>query len=120
MGNAVTHFEIVGADAEALQSFYRDAFGWEMKASVPGYAMAMTGAAGINGGVGTLPGPARSHVTVYVESDDPAADLGRIEALGGTTVLPATAIPNGPTIALFADPEGHVVGLAKRPDQPMR
>ena len=23
-------------------------------------------------------------------------------------------VPNGPTIALFADPEGHVVGLVKR------
>ncbi len=115
MGSAVTHFEIAGADSERLQAFYRDAFGWEMRASVPGYAMALTGADGIDGGVGTLPGPPRSHVTVYVDSDDPADDLARIEALGGSTVLPATPIPGGPTIALFADPEGHVVGLAKRP-----
>jgi predicted enzyme related to lactoylglutathione lyase len=115
MGNAVTHFEVVGADAERLQAFYSDAFGWEMRQSVPGYAMALTGGDGIDGGVGTLPGPQRSHVTVYIESDDPAADLDRIESLGGTTVLPATAIPGGPTIALFADPEGHVLGLAKRP-----
>ena len=115
MGNAVTHFEIVGADAEGLQSFYRDAFGWEMKPSIPGYAMALAGDGGIDGGIGTLPGPPRSHVTVYVDSDDPAADLERVESLGGTTVLPATEIPGGPTIALFADPEGHVVGLAKRP-----
>jgi len=83
--------------------------------SVPGYAMALAGDGGIDGGVGTLPGPPRSHVTVYVDSDDPAADLERVESLGGTTVLPATEIPGGPTIALFADPEGHVVGLAKRP-----
>jgi predicted enzyme related to lactoylglutathione lyase len=115
MGSAVTHFEIVGTDAGALQAFYRDAFGWQMQPSVPGYAMALTGGEGIDGGVGALPGPPRSHVTVYVESDDPARDLERIEALGGTTVLPSTAIPGGPTIALFADPEGHVVGLAKRP-----
>jgi predicted enzyme related to lactoylglutathione lyase len=115
MSNAVTHFEIVGADAELLQSFYREAFGWEMQPAVSGYAMALTGANGINGGVGTLPGPPRSHVTVYVDSDDPAADLARIESLGGTTVLPPTPIPGGPTIALLADPEGHVIGLAKRP-----
>jgi hypothetical protein len=114
-GHAVTHFEIVGNDPDGLQAFYAGAFGWEMQASVPGYAMALAGEGGIHGGVGTLPGPARSHVTVYVDSDDPASDLERIESLGGTTVLPATEIPGGPTIALFADPEGHVVGLAKRP-----
>jgi uncharacterized protein len=114
-GSAVTHFEILGSDSEALQSFYAQAFGWEMKSSVPGYAMALAGSGGIDGGVGTFPGPSLSHVTVYVESDDPAADLERIESLGGATVLPTTEIPGGPTIALFADPEGHVVGLAKRP-----
>lgn len=114
-GSAVTHFEIVGSDSDGLQSFYEQAFGWQMEASVPGYAMALAGDGGIDGGVGTLPGRPRSHVTVYVDSDDPAADLRRIESLGGTTVLPVTAIPGGPTIALFADPEGHVVGLAKRP-----
>jgi uncharacterized protein len=116
-GYPVTHFEILGTDPDGLQAFYADAFGWEMQASVPGYAMALAGEGGIDGGVGTLPGPARSHVTVYVDSDDPASDLARIESLGGTTVLPATAIPGGPTIALFADPEGHIVGLAKRPTQ---
>jgi uncharacterized protein len=118
MSGSVTHFEIVGANADALQTFYRDAFGWEMQPSVPGYAMALTGGEGIDGGVGMLPGPPRSHVTVYVDSDDPAGDLERIEQLGGRTVLPATEIPGGPTIALFADPEGHVVGLAKRPTRP--
>jgi predicted enzyme related to lactoylglutathione lyase len=116
-GHAVTHFEIVGSDPDGLQAFYAGAFGWDMQPSVPGYAMALAGDGGIDGGVGALPGSARSHVTVYVDSDDPAGDLQRIEALGGTTVLPATAIPGGPTIALFADPEGHVVGLAKRPER---
>jgi predicted enzyme related to lactoylglutathione lyase len=116
-GSAVTHFEIVGADSDVLQSFYAEAFGWRMQASVPGYAMALAGEGGIDGGVGTLPGPPRSHVTVYVDSDDPAGDLERIVELGGSVVLPATPIPGGPTIALFADPEGHVVGLAKRPSR---
>lgn len=35
MGNPVTHFEIVGADAKALQAFYRDAFGWEVVPAGP-------------------------------------------------------------------------------------
>ena len=34
--------------------------------------------------------------------------------LGGSTVQEPMDVPGGPTIALFADPEGHVVGLVKR------
>src|SRR5579884_3594584 len=56
MGDPVTHFEIVGRDAGALQAFYRDAFGWEVTPAGPGYAMVLPGAGtGINGGVGTAP-----------------------------------------------------------------
>ena len=33
--------------------------------------------------------------------------------LGGKTVVPETEIPNMVTFALFADPEGNVVGLVK-------
>ena len=28
MGNPVVHFEVVGRDAQALESFYKDAFDW--------------------------------------------------------------------------------------------
>ena len=40
MSNPVTHFEIVGQDPAALQRFYEQAFGWQMKPAGPGYAMA--------------------------------------------------------------------------------
>lgn len=36
----------------------------------------------------------------------------KVEQAGGKTMLPVTELPQV-TIALFADPEGHVVGLAK-------
>ena len=56
MGNPVVHFEVVGKDASGLQRFYANAFGWEMKPAIPGYAMAHPNAAGsINGGVGAAP-----------------------------------------------------------------
>jgi len=50
-------------------------------------------------------------VTLYVGTDDPQATLDKAE-LGGRTILPVTELPEV-TIAMFADPEGHVVGLAK-------
>ena len=34
--------------------------------------------------------------------------------LGGSTVTEPMDVPGGPTIALFADREGYVVGLVKR------
>ncbi|HEY2945010.1 MAG TPA: VOC family protein [Vicinamibacteria bacterium] len=113
MGNPVVHFEVVGRDAGALQGFYREAFGWRIEPQVPGYAMALPNAEdGINGGVGAAPNGA-GHVTFYVEVQDLSAALGRIETLGGRRVAGPMDVPGGPSIALFSDPEGHVVGLVK-------
>ncbi|MDQ3892860.1 MAG: VOC family protein, partial [Actinomycetota bacterium] len=114
MGNPVVHFEVVGRDAEALQGFYRDAFDWQMQPSGPGYAMAHPGEeGGINGGIGAAMEGGAGHVAFYVAVPDLEAALSKIEGLGGSTVMGSTEVPEGPTIAMFADPEGHVVGLLK-------
>ena len=114
MGNPVVHFEVVGRDAEALQGFYRDAFGWQMRPSGPDYAMAYSGVEGsVNGGVGAAPGGGAGHVTFYVEVPDLEATLSRVEGLGGSRVVGPMDVPDGPRIAMFADPEGHVVGLVE-------
>jgi predicted enzyme related to lactoylglutathione lyase len=114
MPNPVVHFEVLGKDAEALQGFYGKVFDWELNPVMPTYAMVSTGVAGgIAGGVGAPPDASAGHVTFYVEVDDLAKALEQIEAAGGRTVQPPMDVPNGPSIALFADPEGHVVGLVK-------
>lgn len=113
MPNPVVHFEVLGKDADALKRFYGETFQWEMQSVMPTYAMAKPdGENGIPGGVGAAPdGP--GHVTFYVEVADIDVALEQIAANGGSTVQPPMDVPNGPTIALFADPEGHVVGLVK-------
>ncbi|SRR5712692_11786906 len=114
MGNPVVHFEVVGKDAAALQTFYEKAFDWQMKPAIPHYAMAHPGAGGgINGGVGAAPNGGPGHVTFYVEVNDLAAALTTIESLGGRRVTGPMEVPGGPSIAMFADPEGHMVGLVK-------
>jgi len=115
VANPVTHFEVLGKDATALQRFYGEAFGWEMQDVMDGayYMINPGGETGINGGVGAAPDGDQGHVTFYVEVDDPARALEKISQLGGRTVQEPMEIPNGPTIALFADPEGHVIGLVK-------
>ncbi|MFQ5426279.1 MAG: VOC family protein, partial [Gaiellales bacterium] len=50
---------------------------------------------------------------VGVAVDDPQAALDRAESLGGRTVMPVTEIPDMVTLALFADPQGHVIGIVK-------
>ena len=113
--NPVVHFEVLGRDTDALRRFYSEAFGWSL-GPVEGpmeYSMVnMKEAGGIDGGIGKAPqGP--GHVTFYVGVDDPQAALEQVERLGGKTVQPLTQVPDGVTFALFADPEGHVVGLVK-------
>jgi predicted enzyme related to lactoylglutathione lyase len=50
-------------------------------------------------------------VTFYIHSEDPKAVLAKIEKLGGKVVMPLTQVAPETTIALFSDPEGHIVGL---------
>ena len=115
MSNPIVHAEVLGEDAEALQSFFRDAFDWQMLPSGPSgpdYAIAHPGVeGGIDGGVGASQEGGEGHVTFYVEVGDLEATLGKIEGLGGSTVAGPMDVPDGPRIAMFADPEGHVLGL---------
>lgn len=114
MSNPVVHFEIIGKDAEKLQSFYAKAFGWSINADNPmkyGIVEAQDGQ-GIGGGIASGDGQA-NQVTFYIAVDDPQAYLDKIESMGGKTVVPVTEIPDMVTFAQFADPEGNVVGLVK-------
>jgi len=116
MAHPVTHFEVNARDARAQQKFYSDVFGWKIDANNPqnyGIAAAQDGKRGINGGIGPSQ-DGRSWVTFYVESEDLAGSLAKVERSGGRTVMPPT---NAGTVsfALFADPEGNVVGLASMP-----
>jgi uncharacterized protein len=113
MGSAVLHFEVVGKDLGKLQSFYGDLFGWKTQ-SIPemNYAMVEKEGEGIAGGIGQTQDGGPGHVTFYVGTDDAQASLDKAVELGGTVVMPVTKLPQV-TIALFADPEGHVVGLTQ-------
>jgi uncharacterized protein len=124
MGNPVIHFEVMGKDARLLQDFYRQAFDWEISSPAvgagpdqPDYAFAVTQSrAGINGGIGAGK-EYDGHVTFYVEVPELEAALAKIAHLGGTTRMAPAQVPGGgPRIALFTDPEGHVIGLIQHGD----
>jgi predicted enzyme related to lactoylglutathione lyase len=65
----------------------------------------------MTGGVGASQDGGAGLVTFYVSTDDTAATLRKVEGLGGRVLMPLTEVAPETTIALFADPEGHVVGL---------
>lgn len=120
MSGPVVHFEIPADDLERAQSFYRDAFGWEINA-VPGmeYALVTTTPSGdtgptepgaINGGMLARQEPVTAPVVTLAVADVDAA-LATIERLGGRTVRGRTAVGDMGFTAYFADSEGNVVGL---------
>ncbi len=114
MPNPVTHFEIIGKDEKKLQDFYGKLFGWHIDANNPtNYGLVDTHTEkGIGGGIGNDVGGGK-RVTVYAEVDDLAAYLSKAESLGGKTILPPIDVPGGPSIAMFTDPEGNIMGLSK-------
>ena len=113
MPNPVVHWEIQAQDPAKLQSFYGELFGWHVDANNPfNYGVVDTHSeGGINGGI--APAQGANQVTFYVEVDDLQAYLDKAESLGGKTLMPPTVIPNMVTFAMFADPQGNMVGMVK-------
>lgn len=114
MSHAVVHFEVTGRDVAKLHAFYRDLFDWKTQA-VPGmeYVLVEKEGEGIAGGIGGSP-DGGSLVTFYVQASDPQAVLDDAVRLGGTVIKEVDVMPQV-TLAMFADPEGNVVGVVKGP-----
>ena len=112
MAHPVVHFEVIGRDAKRTQEFYASLFGWKIDASNPmQYGVVSAEPGGIAGGVAGSPeGP---RVTFYVGVPDLAAALAKAKRLGGKTLLEPQAVPGGPEIAMFQDPDGNAIGLVK-------
>jgi predicted enzyme related to lactoylglutathione lyase len=112
MAHPVIHAEIRSADPDATRAFFADLFGWTYSdGAFPGYTFVEHGVEGaIPTAIGPLQGGADS-VLFFVGVEDVEATLARAEQLGGTTIQPAQQVP-GVTFGVFADAQGHVVGVA--------
>jgi predicted enzyme related to lactoylglutathione lyase len=113
MGLPVTWFEINGPDPEQNAKFYSELFGWHTR-SMPeaNYVLIDThSGSGINGGFGQTKEGQPIHTLFYAEDPDIQALLDKAAALGATTVVPRTDVPEMVTFAQFTDPLGNLVGL---------
>ena len=118
MGQPVVHFEVAGKDSQKLHGFYSGLFGWEFDTANPmGYGLVArednlsAEGIGIGGGIGQAPEGYDGHLTFYVAVPDVEAALKQVESLGGARVMGPDEVMGRMTVALFADPEGHLVGL---------
>jgi predicted enzyme related to lactoylglutathione lyase len=118
MGQPVVHFEVMGKDGAKLRSFYSDLFSWDIDADNPmGYGMvaASESSAGdsVGGGIGEMPDGHPGYATFYVEVPSVEAALVQAAQLGGSRLMGPETPMEGLTIGMFADPEGHPVGLVE-------
>jgi uncharacterized protein len=111
MGATVIHVEVTGKDGEKLQRFYKDIFGWELDTNNPGGYGMYRQADGLTGGIGATQDGSAGNVTFYVHTENPQAILDKVAEKGGSVIMPLTQVAPETTVALFADPEGHVVGI---------
>jgi hypothetical protein len=113
MPHPVIHAEIRSADPDATRQFYADLFGWKVAAegAFPGYTFIDTG---VEGGTYVAISPRQSaddEVLFFVGVEDVAETLLEAEKLGGTIVQPVQHVP-GTSFGVFADAQGHKVGVA--------
>jgi len=108
-------FEIRARDARVMRAFYRELFNWKIEENdfvariPPGVGPPEEGVGGI-----ILPNEKSPGVSLYVQVRDLRESLAKAEQLGGRKTADPFDVPNGPTIAQIADPEGNLVGLVQQ------
>ncbi len=114
----VAHMEIPAQDTAAAAKFYNSVFGWESHVDTSSgmdYTMfqAPPGPGGAFVGLSEHVQP--GVVIVYMGTDDIDATMSKIEAAGGSIVMPKMEVPNNGWIAWFKDPTGNTFGLFQGP-----
>jgi predicted enzyme related to lactoylglutathione lyase len=113
MAHPVVHVEIRSQDPDATRSFLEELFSWKVAAegAYPGYTFIDTGSEGLPHTAISPRQASADEVLFFVGVEDVGATLRRAEELGGTIIQPAQQVP-GTSFGVFADPQGHRIGVA--------
>jgi len=111
MAAPIVHIEFLSADFGRTASFYGEIFGWQTQQNAAASYMKLDGVESPSGGwvradMAQSPGP-----LPYLIVDDLASTLEKIERAGGRVLARKLPFAGGGDVALFADPDGNVVGL---------
>lgn len=116
----IVHWELMGPDGSALNTFYHDLFGWKGE-EVPGfggYTLISADDTGLAGAIGAGNEDMPTYQTMYVEVESIDEHLAKVEASGGKTVVPRTVIPGMVIFGMFHDPAGNLIGLVEEDTPP--
>ena len=111
----VVHIEIPAQNRESLARFYQNVFGWDFQhlTDPSPYTMGETGNK-IGLGLPDLGNEYQpGNVIIYLDSDDIAADLRKIEAAGGKRLSEPFNVGEMGEMAFFSDPTGNRLALWK-------
>lgn len=110
MSDPVVQWQIVAKDPEAVTAFYAGLFGWKVTtANALGYREIETG--GTPGGVWPSPPNGHNLVQLFVAVEDVERSVAEALRLGAKVLIPPTALPDGDTMAILADPAGLSFGV---------
>jgi predicted enzyme related to lactoylglutathione lyase len=111
---AAAWFDISSPEAPRGRRFYQELFGWPVSLLNETYALVSGEGGQPAGGIGQAgPDSPYAGLVVYFRVDDIDDALARAVALGGTRVMAPAETPMS-RIAVFADPDGNLIGLLSR------
>jgi uncharacterized protein len=110
----IVHIEFKSANFARTSAFYAQVFDWQIQQNASASYMKLDGSDGPSGGwvradLVQAPGP-----VAYLVVEDLASKLDEIEKAGGRILVRSLPFAGGGEVALFADPDGNVLGLWKR------
>jgi uncharacterized protein len=111
--NRLAWVDLSSADAAASRDFYAKLFGWAVEVSPDpqygGYAIAKIGGEDV-AGIGPTQSPGQPTTwSLYIGTDDAAALSDKVQAAGGTVVVPAMGVGDQGKFAVFQDPTGAFI-----------
>ena len=107
----IDYIELPAADFDAVEAFYRKAFGWTFERHGEGYRSFSDGR--LDGGfyhADNHSSQATGAALVILHADDIEAVQRAVEDAGGTILAPAFAFPGGRRFH-FADPHGNELAV---------
>jgi uncharacterized protein len=111
----VIHFEIGCKDIAKTTAFYTSLFGWTPTSTTMASYINTNSTEGIQGHIASLGHEPFNYVTIYIQVEDIADQLQKIQAAGGQKIVGPIKLPTGQQFAWFKDLDGNLVGLLTKP-----